>query len=300
MAVRTFGGPEALEAVDLPIPEPGPGQVRVRVRAAGVQPFDTRVRAGWAPPSIRLVPPVVVGNEFAGVVDAHGPGASAFQPGAEVLGFTTLGCYAEYVVVPETQMVAKPPAMPWEVAGGFPANAQGAYQCLSGAGIHEGDTVFVNAAAGALGTFTVQLARAWGASTVIGSASPANQDHLRALGAVPVAYGPGMVDRVRAISDRVDAAVDLHGVDGLRAAVALVADRRRIRTMVDDDAATELGVPLVEPGRSAARLTELCALWEQGRIKVHIRHSYPLDRAADAHRGSETGHGRGKIVLTVD
>ncbi|MEV0678966.1 zinc-binding dehydrogenase [Actinosynnema sp. NPDC050436] len=156
----------------------------------------------------------------------------------------------------------------------------------------------MHGAAGALGTFAVQLARAWGAGAVIGTASEANHDHLRSIGAIPVTYGDGLVDRVRAIG-RVDAALDLVGGDALRASAALVEDRDRIRTMVDDDTAAELGVPALTPGRSAARLLELNELYERGLITVHIRHAYPFTSAADAHRDLETGHGRGKVVLIV-
>ena len=118
------GPPEVLELIDVPAPAPGPGEVRVRMRAAGVQPADLAVRGGWAPPGAELSYPQVPGNELAGVVDAVGPGVSAFAPGDAVIGFRTLGCYAELVVVPADQLVAKPAATPWVEAGALSARAR--------------------------------------------------------------------------------------------------------------------------------------------------------------------------------
>ncbi|MEV7618198.1 NADP-dependent oxidoreductase [Streptomyces sp. NPDC089799] len=300
-ALSSFGGPEVLALTDVPDPEAGAGTVRVRVRAAGVQHFDTGIRQGWAPPSVDLTFPVVPGNEFAGVVDQVGEGVTGFAVGDEVLGYTTTKSYAEYVVAPADQIVPKPEGMPWDVAGGFTANGLGAHLCLQEMGVGPGDTVLIHAAAGALGTFSVQLAKAWGATTVIGTASESNHAYLRSLGAIPVTYGEGLVERVRAIApEGVDTVMDNVGGDTLRASVEVVKDRNRIRTMIDDEVAEELGIPLLSAGRSATRLAELTDLYAKGLIKINIRKAYPLAEAAEAHRDIETGHGRGKIVLTVD
>lgn len=299
-ALSSYGGPEVLTPSEVPLPEAGPGTVRIRVRAAGVQHFDSRIRGGWAPPFLNLSFPIVPGNEFAGVVDQLGEGVTGFAPGDEVLGYGTLGAYAEYVVAPADQVALKPDSMPWDIAGGFSGNGQGAHMCLEAMGVGAGDTVLINGAAGALGTFSVQLALAWGATTVIGTASEANHAYLRSIGAVPVAYGEGLVERVRALApEGVNAAMDTVGPEALRASVELVKDRNRIRTMVADDAAKELGVPLLGAGRSVERLIELTGLYERGLIKLHLRETFPLERAADAHRLLDTGHGRGKIVLNV-
>ncbi|MEE1929395.1 NADP-dependent oxidoreductase [Streptomyces sp. TRM 70351] len=299
-ALSGFGPPEVLRETDVEEPHAGSGQVRVRVRAAGVLPFDVRVRGGWTPPFIKREFPLVLGNEFAGVVDETGEGVTSFTAGEEVLGYGVLGGYAEYVVVPAEQLVRKPAAMPWEVAAGFSGNGQGAHMALSTTGVHEGDTVLVNAAAGGFGTFSVQLALAWGAGTVIGTASERNHDHLRALGAVPVTYGEGLVERVRAVApDGVDAALDAAGPEALRASVELVKDRDRVVTMVATEEAAELGLRDVGGARSAERLAELVELYERGKVTVHLREVYPLERAADAHRDVESGHGRGKVVLSI-
>ncbi|MGW0906356.1 NADP-dependent oxidoreductase [Streptomyces sp. NPDC002853] len=296
-AFAAHGPADVLRTVDLPVPGPGPGEVRVRVRAAGVMPFDIGLRKGEIrPPGAAF--PVVPGNEFAGTVDATGSGVTGFGPGDPVLGFSLLGSYAQYVVVPEENLVAKPDAMEWAVAGGFSGNAQGAHMALSAMRVGAGDTVLVNAAAGGLGTLAVQLAWAWGATTVIGTASEANHDHLRALGAIPVTYGEGLAERVRAIApEGVDAALDGAGGEALRASAAVAKHPDRVITMVDTEEARRLGLPELTGTRTASRLAEMTALYAKGALRVHIRAQYPLERAADAQREVERGHGRGKVVL---
>lgn len=302
--VTEFGGPEVLHIAEIPTPHAGPGQVRVKVRAAGVMPFDTGLRSGQFPPA--MTPgfpdkPAVPGNEFAGVVDEIGEGVTGLTPGAEVLGFSTTGAYAEFIVVPADQVARKPPGMPWEIAAALSGNGQGAHMALGQLGVGPGDTVLINAAAGGLGTIAVQLAKAWGAATVIGTASERNHEYLRSLGAVPVTYGPGLVDRVRALApDGVDAALDAAGREALHASVELTKDRDRVLTMIDDEAARELGLREWSGTRSGERLAELADLWTDGTIALHIRRTYDLAEAADAHRDVETGHGRGKVVIIVD
>lgn len=293
------GGPDVLRLMEVETPEAGPGQVRIRVRAAGVQPFDCAVRAGWTPPGASPALPRIPGNEFAGVVDQVGEGVTGFAVGAEVLGFGLLDAYAEYLVVAAEQVTAKPAGMPWEVAGGFSAGAQTAHIALRELGVGPGETVLIHAAAGGVGTVATQLAREWGA-TVIGTASAVNHDYLRSLGAVPVAYGEGLRDRVRAVAPRgVDAALDGAGGDALAASLALVADRNRIVTLVEHGRAAELGIRVTRNLRSAARLAELVELHTRGRLRVHVRRTFSLAEAAEAHRAVERRHGRGKVVLTI-
>jgi NADPH:quinone reductase-like Zn-dependent oxidoreductase len=296
-AFTSPGGPEVLRLMDVPAPQAGPGQVRVRVKAAGVQPYDAAVRAGWEPPGLALGWPRIPGNEFAGVVDQGGGGVSV---GDEVLGFTAVNAYAEYVVVPAENVTAKPADMSWKVAGGFTAGAQTAHIALRELGVGMGDTVLVHAAAGAVGTIAVQLAVLWGAA-VIGTASVSNQDYVRALGATPVVYGDGLVNRVRAVAPGgVHAALDGAGGEALEVSLELVEDRGRILTLVEHGRAAELGIRVTPAKRSAARLAELAALYAKGDLRFHVRQTYLLEQAADAHREIETGHGRGKIVLAID
>ncbi len=261
----------------------------MRVKAAGVQPFDAAVRAGWEPPHLSLGWPRVPGNEFAGVVDE-----GELAPGTEVLGFTAVQAAAEYIVVPVGDVTPKPPEMPWDVAGGFTAGTQTASIALEVLRLAAGETLLVHGAAGSVGTAAVQLARLAGA-TVVGTASEANQDYLRELGAIPVVYGPGLRERLAPFG--VDVVLDGAGGDALDVSLELVRDRARILTLVDHDRAADLGVLVSKSGRSAARLAELAALYAKGDLRFHVRRAYPYTEAVAAHREIETGHGRGKIVL---
>ncbi|GAA4231683.1 NADP-dependent oxidoreductase [Actinomadura meridiana] len=293
------GGPEVLRVLDVPVPEVGDGDVLVRVRTAGVQPFDLAVRDGWMPPGVQKSFPRVPGNEFAGVVERVGGGVTSVGVGDEVIGNCVLNAYAEFVVVPATMLASKPASMPWEVAGGFPAAVQTPHIALEEMRVGKGDTFLVHAAAGAVGTVAVQLARAAGA-TVVGTASEANQDYLRSIGAIPVVYGDGLEERIlNAAPNGVDAALDGAGGEALEVSIKLVKDKTRIITMVEHARAAELGVRITPHKRSPDRLVEAARLFDEGRLKIHVRGVFPLERAADAHREVATGHGRGKVVLAV-
>ncbi|WP_026416758.1 NADP-dependent oxidoreductase [Actinomadura oligospora] len=297
------GGPDVLRILDVPTPGAGPGEVRVRVRAAGVQPFDLAVREGWTPPYMETPPPFprVPGNEWAGVVDQVGDGVTEFADGDEVMGNSVLGSYAEFVVVPVANVVRKPAGMPWEVAGAFPAAVMTPHIALDDLRVGEGDTLLIHAAAGGVGAVAVQMAVNAGA-TVIGTASEENHEYLRSLGAIPVTYGEGLADRVRAAApDGVDAALDGAGGHALEVSLELVKDRDRILTLVEHGRAEELGIRTTTfSKRSMARVADSASLFEDGRLSLNIRDAYSWTRAADAHQRVATGHGRGKVVLVMD
>jgi len=295
-----FGGPDVLQIVDVPTPAPGRGEVRVEVKAAGVQPFDAHYRAGVFSHFVPATFPQTLGNEFAGVIDQVGPGVTDFSVGGEVIGFVWASAYAEHLVVGVDQIVAKPPATPWEEAGAISASGQTAHTAVEELAVGKDDTVLIHAAAGGVGTFAVQLARELGAIP-IGTASDGNHDYLRALGAIPVAYGEGLIERVRVLAPGgVDAALDAHGGDeAIRTSVELVADRSRIGTLAAYAAADTLGIKLIGTKRSAERLAELVDLYEQGKLKVHVQETFPLDQVAAAHREVDAGHVRGKLLLTI-
>nr|WP_049574626.1 NADP-dependent oxidoreductase [Nonomuraea sp. SBT364] len=298
-AFDVHGGPEVLRVMELPAPQAGPGQVRVRVRTAGVQPFDAAVRAGWTPPNVTGELPRIPGNEFAGVVDQVGEGVTGVAVGADVLGFSLLNSCAEYVVVPAGDVTPKPAELPWEVAGGLTAGVQTAELAIDGLGVGDGDTLLVHAAAGSVGTAAVQIARRRGA-TVIGTAREENHPYLRDLGAVPVAYGDGLADRVRALAPGgVDAALDGAGGHALEVSLELVKDRARILTLVEHGKAAELGIKVTQGVRTAERLGRYAALYASGAFAFPVRRTYRLEEAAEAHREIETRHGRGKVVIVV-
>jgi len=296
-----YGGPDVLQPVEVPDPQAGPGQVRVRVRAAGVQPFDVATRRGDFAAYNPLQFPVRLGNEAAGVIDQVGAGVTDFVEGDEVIAFLTMEGYADTVVVPVDQVGRKPAKMSWAEAGVLTASAQTAYTALDELQIAEGDTLLIHAAAGGVGSFAVQLARVRGA-TVIGTASERNHEYLSSLGAVPVTYGPGLVERVRAAAPQgVDAVLDCIGGDALQASVELLGGRtERIVTIADWVNASRLGIRRIGTERSVAKLTDLTRLYDEGKLVIEVAATFPLDRAADAHRQVETGHVRGKVALVVD
>jgi enoyl reductase len=293
-----YGGPDVLRVADLPDPVPGPGQVRVAVYVAGVNPVDAKVRRGDLAAFLPAHFPQRIGNEYAGTISALGTGVDTFAVGDEVLGSASAQAYAELVVVDVVDVVRKPIGLSWDVAGALPAVAQTAATALDALAIGAGDTVLIHAAAGGVGTIAVQLARSRGA-TVIGTASKENHDYLRRLGALPVEYGPGLVQRVVDITPGgVSAALDLVGGEAISVSLELVADRRRVGTTVDAAAAVKLGIQRVG-GRSLPALQEIAAAVANGGWVLPVDASFDLQTARRAHESIESGHVRGKLALRV-
>ncbi|MFF8383802.1 NADP-dependent oxidoreductase [Streptomyces kanasensis] len=295
-----FGGPEVLSLGRVPRPEPGPGEIRVRVVAAGVNPLDHKRRRGWVEEFYPTTFPAVPGLEFAGVVDALGEGADGFAVGDEVMGWTRTGAYAEYAIAGD--VVAKPAGLPFAEAAALPVAGETARRVLAELGLRDGETLLLHGAAGAVGRIAVQMAVALGAR-VVGTASPANHELLRRLGAVPVAYGDGLADRVRAAAPQgVDAVFDAAGHGTLPVSVELrggTADR--VVTIAAADAA-EHGVPFsaggTPPEQVRAWTAEHARLAAEGRLVLPVAATFPLADAARAQETSEAGHARGKLVIT--
>lgn len=304
-----YGGPEVLSVADQPVPEPGPGEARIEVKAAGVNPVDWKAYSGafGADPD-RL--PIRLGSEAAGVVTAIGPDAvgpaGPLAVGDEVIAFRASGAYAAELVAPAQALVPKPAVLDWAQASGLMLTGATAWHTLAATGVTKGDTVLIHAATGGVGLMAVQLAAARGAM-VVATASPARHELLRDLGAVPVAYGDGLADRVRAAAPGgIDAALDLIGTDeALDVSLALVPDRARIATIAAFVRGQREGVkvlggaPGADPGteiREAARL-ELARLAQDQAVRVFVTRTYPLADVADAHRAIMTGHTTGKIAL---
>jgi NADPH:quinone reductase-like Zn-dependent oxidoreductase len=292
-----FGPPGVLRVAELPDPEPGPGQIRVRVRAAGVQPFDVAVRRGemsW----LDVAFPQQVGQEFSGVVDRLGDGVSAVRPGDAVLGSTMLNGQASALVVPAETLVRKPERLDFPTAAALVAAGQTATGALEELAVGPADVLLVHAAAGSVGTVATQVARLAGAR-VIGTASAVNHGYLRRLGAIPVGYGPELVDAVRATGLVPTVALDAAGGEAIAASVALGIEPDRIGTIVDDKQAAEYGVRVVRAPRSPARLARVVDLAARGALTMPVR-AYPLAEVAAAHAAVEARHGRGKVVLIVE
>ncbi len=293
-----YGGPEVLEVVDVPEPHAGEGEVRVAVRAAGLNPFDSKVRRGGYIPTHTL--PSLQGAEFAGVIDEIGSGVQGWAVGDEVLGWIGRGGQAEFVVVPEGRVAAKPAELDWAVAGGIGLVANTARRAVDSLELGPGDTVLVTAAAGGVGVVAVQFAKAAGA-TVVGTASEANHEFLKSLGVIPVAYGEGELERLRAAAPSgYTAALDHVGGRAITTALELGIPAERINTIADNDPAENLGLSRVGGGKKTSE--ELAGFARQaaaGELVFPIRSTYRLADVVAAFEDLETGHGLGKVVLLI-
>ena len=291
-----FGGPEVLEIVDLPDPHPGPGQVRIAVRAAGVNPSDWKKRKGMMDEDL----PQTMGHEAAGVVDELGEGVTDVAVGDRVFGFSAAeAAQAELAVL--SWYAPIPSSLDFAGAAALPAAVETATRALDQLGVGSGSTLLINGASGSVGSAAVQLAVARGAR-VIGTASPANHDYLRSLGAEPVAYGDGLAGRVRALApDGVDVALDVAGSGVLPELIELAGGPGHVVTIADFAGAHEHGVRFSrgDDGRALHALAEIGELIESGRFSLPVGQAFPLAEIAEAHRVSEDGHVRGKLVLLV-
>ncbi|MFI0218652.1 NADP-dependent oxidoreductase [Streptomyces lydicus] len=296
-----FGGADVLALRETGKPEPGPGDVRVKVVAVGVNPLDFKRRYGWVEQFYPTTFPAVPGLEFAGIVDALGAGVTEVAVGDEVFGWTHTGAYAEYALAGD--IAPKPAELSFATAAALPVAGETAQRVLDELGVAEGETMLLHGAAGAVGQVAVQLAVALGV-TVIGTASPANHDFLRTLGAVPVAYGAGLADRVRAAAPQgVDAVFDAAGHDALPVSIALRGGTTdRIVTIAATDAA-EHGVPFSAGGTPSeqvrAGLVKHARLAVEGKLTVPVAETFALADAAKAQELSEAGHVRGKLIIEV-
>ncbi|MFB7369198.1 NADP-dependent oxidoreductase [Streptomyces sp. NPDC056222] len=295
-----FGGPEVLrQEAGVAVPEPGAGAVRVKVAAVGVNPLDHKRRYGWVEAFYPTTFPAVPGLEFAGTVDALGPDVTGVAVGDEVFGWTTTGAYAEYALA--EVFAPKPAGLTWEQAASIPVAGETAQRVLELLGVGRGETLLLHGAAGVVGSVAVQLAVAAGV-TVIGTASEPNHAYLRSLGAIPVTYGDGLADRVRAAAPQgVDAVFDAAGHDTLPVSIELTGGAKdRIVTIAAVDA-EEHGIVFtgvtVPPEIARTWLTTHAGLSVEGALTVRVAEALPLKEAARAQELSESGHARGKLIL---
>ncbi|MFJ7630403.1 NADP-dependent oxidoreductase [Streptomyces sp. NPDC097595] len=305
ISYSSFGDEGVLEYGERPDPKVGPDTVLVKVRAAAVNPVDRATREGKLDSILDTVFPVIPGWDVSGVVVQPGVAVDEFAVGDEVIGyvredFLSRGTFAEYVAAPVRTLARKPLRLSFEEAAGLPLAGLTAYQVLHRTlRIQEGDTVLVHAAAGGVGSLAVQLARHAGCR-VIGTASERNHDHLRTLGAEPVAYGDGLADRLRELApEGIDAAFDTVAGDALRASADTLAPDGRLASIVDTEVFSYGGrYAFVRP--DADDLAHLAELAEQGIVTVHVDRVFPLAETAAAQRLNAEGRTRGKIVVTVD
>ncbi|MFJ4575923.1 NADP-dependent oxidoreductase [Streptomyces sp. NPDC088846] len=294
------GGPEVEALVNQDVPAPGPGELLVAVRAAGVNPVDWKLRTGYIRPGSEPQPfPTVFGSEAAGVVEGVGPGVEGFAVGDEVFGNPVTGGYAEYTLPPVAVTAHKPAGLSFTDAAVLPVAAATAYDGVHQLGLAPGSTLLITGAGGGVGTAAVQLARHAGVQ-VVGVASAAKKDLVESLGAVHVASGSGLADRVRAAApDGIDAIFDLVGGDTLRSVAPLLSDRAALISAGGKPLAVELGGAAVARARTAAVLDEVADLVVAGALRTHVTAAFPLSGAGEALRSVESGHARGKTVIEV-
>jgi NADPH:quinone reductase-like Zn-dependent oxidoreductase len=307
VVVRNYGGPEALEFIDVPSPEPGPGQMRIRVEAASVNPVDIAVRRGLInvsmPGVIRDREYVGIGRAAAGTVDAVGPGVASLRPGERVIGLRDrfdqpLGTYAEQVVLDAADVAPAPRGVDSAAASTLPLNALTAVQALDLLGLTAAQTILVTGAAGGLGGFGVELAAMRGLR-VIAAAGDDDEKLARELGAIE--FVPRSADLATAVQHLipggVDAAFDAAALgypalDAVRGGGSVAAFRgagpipfRGIRVL-----------PMSSHADGAA-LAGLSALAASGKLTLRVAETYPLADAARAHQRLEAGGLRGRLVL---
>jgi NADPH:quinone reductase-like Zn-dependent oxidoreductase len=308
IVIDEWGGTDAMHEADVEPPPLGPDFVLIRNRAAGVNPVDTKIREGKLAGAFPSGFPLILGWDAAGTVEQVGPAVTQFRPGDEVYAYCRrhhlqFGTYAEYVSVPDAFVAHKPEQLDFEHAGALPLVGLTAHQALETIGVRGGETLLVTGGAGGVGHVTVQLAVARGAR-VLATASPANHDWLRELGAEPFDYGaPDLPARVREITGDggADAAIDLFGGDGREQAFASLRSGGRLVSIASpppekrDD--VEAHYVFVRP--SGVDLRELAELVDEGHLRPHVEEAFPLTQAVDAHERIEGGHVRGKLVLSV-
>lgn len=292
-----FGGIDVLRVDEVERPVPGDGQVLVRVKAAGINPSEAAIRTG----AVADLFPSGQGSDLAGVIEEAGAGVAGFSPGDEVIGFSQKrSSQAELVLVEAGDLTRKPEKVSWEVAGGLYVIGVTAWGVVHAVQLKKGETVVVSGAAGGVGSLAVQLARRTGA-TVIGLASESNHEWLKSHEVIPVAYGAGIADRIRAAAPSgVDAFIDTFGDGYVELALALGVATDRIDTIADFAAAAKHGVKTdggSAAGPGAKVLAELAGLIADGHLDVPIANVYPLAQVREAYTELERRHTHGKIVL---
>jgi NADPH:quinone reductase len=301
-AVRfdNYGDRDVLYIADVEVPVPSAGEVVVEVRAAAINPGEAAIRAGSLHDRFPATFPSGQGSDLAGVVSSLGAGVTEFAVGEEVLGWSwQRSSHAEYVAVPVTQLIAKPPELSWVIAGSLYVVGCTAYAAVRAVGAGRGETVAVSAAAGGVGSVVVQLLHTKDV-TVLGIASQGNHDWLSGHGVIPVSYGDGLAERLTsAAPGGIDAFIDLFGPDYVQLAVDLGIKPDRVETIIAREKAQELGAKAEGSGDASTIevLSEMAQLVAAHQIEIPIAATYPLERVRDAFAELEERHTHGKIVL---
>ena len=285
---------------ELPDPKLPPASVLIEVRAAGVNPVDWKLVGGHLDPVMPTQFPVTPGWDVAGVVVGLGFDTPEFSIGDEVVAYARKdvlggGTFAEKVAVPVRAVAPKPKSLSWEQAGGLPLAGGTALRTLESLGDLEGRTVLIHGASGGVGSFAVQIAKAAGAR-VIGTASETNHEYLRGLGAEPVTYGDGLVERVLdAAGGKVDGVADFVG--GVLDDTLAVLTEGGPHASVADPSVAEHGGRYIWVRPDGSETARLGLLVDEGKLTVDVAGTYGLDDVPQAFKDSATAHVRGKLVI---
>jgi NADPH:quinone reductase-like Zn-dependent oxidoreductase len=302
MTYAQYGGTEVLKSTEQPVPKVSPGCVLVRVKAAGVNPMDWKIMAGWMDDFYSVRFPVIPGADVAGIVEAVGIDTPEFAVGDEVYSFVLRdtvqgGTFAELVSLPASMVAHKPASLSWEQAAGLPQAGLAALRTLDSLALGRGDTLLIHNGSGGVGRIGIQLAVDAGIR-VIATTSPENFPRLRELGAEVVGYGEGLVDRVRALAPGgVDAVADFIG-DVVDQTMALLKPGGR-HASIADWAVLGQGGLFIGGRADTHNLDRLSRLVDAGALTVDVFATYPLQDAAAAFQASMLGHSDGKIVMTA-
>lgn len=294
-----YGGSDKLVVESLPRPKPKEGEVVVKVLYAGVNPVDWKIRAGYLKDFMPLALPFIPGIDFSGSIEEVGPEVSGFKAGDRVFGIAT-GAYSEFAVASASDIAPMPDGVADDVAATVPVGALTAWQAIEDARVSSGETVVVQGAAGGVGSFAAQFAKLKGAH-VVAVASGANTEFLRALGVDRVV--DYTAEQPASTVSAVDAVIDTVGGDVLEQSYGLLRSGGRVVTVAgqhNQEKAKEHGVEALQSGRgSAEKLGEIAKLLSSGKLTARVGEVFDLSKAADAHDLSQTGHGRGRILLKV-
>ena len=303
IVVHEYGGPEVLKYEAVSRPESKDNEVLVRMIAAGVNPVDALIRSGKYAKFFGTTLPLIPGYDIAGVVEKTGAKVTKLKAGDSIYAYVMWGGgYAEYAVATEGEAAAKPKSITFIEAAGVPLAALTAWQALiDAAKLSAGQTVLIHGGSGGVGSFAIQIAKARGAK-VIATASTANQDLLKQLGAdVAIDY---TTTKFEDVAKDVDVVLDSVGKDTLARSYGVVKRGGFIATLVAQPDQAELdkhgirGAPIsVKP--NADELTEITKLIEQKKIKPVVSQVLPFTEAVKAQEQAATHHTRGKIVLKI-
>lgn len=293
-----YGGPEVLCFDEVAKPEPQAGEIRIAVRAAGVNPLDWKLRAGYMKDFMPLPLPSGVGFDASGLVDAVGEGVTGVEVGDAVFG-QGHATVAEYAVL--TGWAAKPEGLSFEEAAGFGTPVETASRVLAQLGVAAGQTLLVSGGAGGVGTAVLQLARNAGIHT-IATASEAKHDYLRSFSAEPTTYGSGLVERVRALAPNgVDAALDLVGSGIIAELAELTGDPAKVLSIVDFSAPAHGAQVSFEPSHNAsAWLAKAAEQFTAGTFRMPVEQVFSFDRIADAQIKSAEGRVTGRLAVVIE